>query len=110
MENPDMSKKAKESFYEKHFFIIWGIAGYLGTLVVALMRGASFVKDTDYLLFVTLLIASPVLGIFWYSLFVLTNFVISVFWSGITEKDPMSIFGAFWLTIGLLSFIANTLF
>ena len=110
MKTKEMNKSENESFYEKHIIIIWCVAGYLGTLAVALMRGTSFQKDTDYLFFFSLLITSPVLGIFWYSLFIMSTFMLSIFWDGLKDKDPLSIFGAFWLGLGLLMLIANTLF
>ncbi|MDY0282344.1 MAG: hypothetical protein RBR35_17495 [Salinivirgaceae bacterium] len=105
------SKKDNEnSFYAKYFFYIWMIFGYFGTLIIALSRGASFEKNTDYLFFLVLLIASPILAIFWYFLFIMTSFCVSLFWDGINEKDPASIFAAFWLGIGLVIFILDTLF
>lgn len=103
-------RKSENTFYDKYFFHIWIIVGYFGTLFIALLRGAHFVKSTDYLFFLSLLIASPFLAIFWYCLFMFTELVVSFFWEGIKEKDPSQLFAAFWIGIGLISFISSTLF
>ena len=105
-----MSKTPTETFYERYIFHIWLVTGYIGTLVVGMAFGLSFETEKDYLFLLALLIGSPALAVFWYTIYVFTGFIVSLVGVAVTERDPGALFAAFWLTISLLSFVLGAFF
>ncbi|MDZ7839632.1 MAG: hypothetical protein U5R46_02250 [Gammaproteobacteria bacterium] len=100
----------KESFYERNFSLIWLATGLISTLAIAAAQSGIGSGEKFWLFLAMLLIASPVLAVFWYVVFMMLQFAASLFVSGVKEKDPGNLFVAFCVLVGVLSFVISAYF
>lgn len=84
--------------------------GAISTLAIVAAQGGLGSGEKFWWFILMLIIASPILGIVWYVLFVMVEFALAVFWAGVKEKDSTGFILALWILVGVASFLVSAFF